>query len=170
MPKEQFRTTIIITDTKKLHSGDNKGVPFTLWQVIATKVDGTVIPQAMNLRTFEDLPKGVPTLVDAKLFTSPKYGSSYTLTSAEGQPEAATKAAPAAAGLGALEVRVRRIEDFLKGRGEFVGSAMASRERATQTAPASAPPPPPPVPPDQAAPSQAGPPQGPIPSDGDIPF
>lgn len=164
MPKEKFTTSLIVTATNRLHTGRTSGgTEYEIWQIIATKPDGTPIPQSMNLRAFEDLPKNVVMEVDAELYESERYGNSYTIKPRVGSVAEQVRA---------LGERVTRIEDFLRGRGEFVGQATAAppRQQATPQQQAAPPPPPPPAP---AAPPAPPPPPPPPPSGNppdDIPF
>lgn len=166
--KEKFTTKLIVTASNRLHTGrTGGGKAYEIWQIIATKPDGTPIPQAWNLRAFEDLPKNVVLEVDAELFTSERYGSSYTLK---------PKSGGMSDQLAALQERVARIEDFLRGRGEFVGTAAAPPAATAPATTQGAPPPPPPPAPPQAAPAPAPAPAPPTaapagrPPGDDIPF
>lgn len=131
--KEKFTTKIIVKETRVTSSGrTRKGSTYSLYQVIATKPSGE--PINLNLRSFEDLPKDVVIEVDAELFRSEHNGNSYTLQ---------RKGAPGGGSgprLDSLEERVKRIEDFLSGRGEFGGTAAPPQQAAPQP-----PPPPPPA-------------------------
>lgn len=154
--RDKFTTTIIVTETRVTNSGRTRaGGTYTLYQVIATKPSGEAIN--LNLRAFEDLPKNVPLEVDAELFRSQQYGDSYTLKR-KGTPHGGSGSAGPR--LDEIEKRVKRIEDFLSGRGEFGGSA--APESSPQVAQPKPPPAPPPVNPD--------PPAGELPSDDSIPF
>jgi hypothetical protein len=131
--KEKFTTKIMVRETRVTHSGQTRtGGTFTLYQVIATKPSGEAID--MNLRSFEDLPKNVVLEVEAELYRSEQYGDSYTLKRLGGGT---------ASQLQDIEKRVKRIEDFLSGRGEFRGTAAPEAQAAP---PAQPPPPPPPAP------------------------
>lgn len=171
--KEKFSTQIVVTSTKVTASGTtSSGGTYNLHQVIATKPDGT--PITLNLRAFEELPTGVPIDVDCELFRSERYGDSYTVKrkgNGSGSPQAQRQqGGNGDAALQALAVRVKRIEDFLSGRGEFAGAAAApAAPPPAPAAPVSGPPPPPP-PPVQPAPVQPSPPMGGLPSDDTIPF
>lgn len=141
MPAEKFTTSIIVKETRATSSGrTGAGAEYTLYQVIATKPSGE--PINLNLRAFEDLPKNVVIEVDAELYRSQRYGDSYTL-----QRKGAGGGDGGGDRMSSLEERVKRIEDFLSGRGEFGGSA-AQPEQAPTQAPPQPPPPPPPVQPD----------------------
>lgn len=159
MPRDKFTTKLIVTATNRLHTGRTQGgKPYEIFQIIATKPDGTPISQAMNLRAFEDLPKNVVLEVDAELFTSERYGNSYTIKPKMGSLTEQVKA---------LQDRVTMIEDFLRGRGEFAGQAAGppqQQEGAPQAAP---PPPPPPAPAAEPAPPPTAPAGQPA---DDIPF
>jgi hypothetical protein len=173
LPKpEKFTTSLIVTDIRQTYQGvTRKNTPYKLHQVIATKVDGTPIPH--NLRSFSDLPKSVVIEVECTLHRSEQYGDSYTIEMKGGNQVVTLEEQ-----VKALQERVEKIEAFLSGRGEFVGSA---------TEPATAPPPPPPPPPQPAPPPppppqpappppppppplQADPPPNRLPDDDDIPF
>lgn len=133
--KEKFTTSIIVTETRVTNTGKTRtGGTYTLYQVIATKPSGELID--LNLRAFEDLPKNEVIEVDAELFRSQQYGDSFTLKR-KGAPRGGGSGG--GGGLAELEARVRRIEDFLSGRGEFGGSAAPP---ATQPAPQPLSPPP----------------------------
>jgi hypothetical protein len=171
MPAKKFTTKMIVTETRPLHTGRTKsGEEYQIHQIIATKPDGTVIPQSLNLRSFEDLPRNTVIEVEAELFESEKYGNSYTLKQKGGGGGSGTLAQQ----VKALEQRIAHIEAFLQGRGEFVGTAAPAQAPAAQPAPvqqqAAPPPPPPPVPPPADVPADQGPPKGGLPSDDDIPF
>lgn len=134
--KEKFTTKIIVTQTRVTNSGRTRtGGEYTLYQVIATKPSGE--PINLNLRSFEDMPKNVVLDVEAELYRSEQYGDSYTLKRLGGGT---------ASELQKLEERVKRIEDFLTGRGEFRGSAAEPQTPVTQQPPTPQPPPPPPPP------------------------
>lgn len=169
MPKpEKFTTSLIVTEIRQTYQGRTKqGSSYTLFQVIATKVDGT--PISHNLRSFSDLPKREVIEVECTLYRSQQYGDSYTI-----EMQGGNKVVTLEEQVKALQERVVRIEDFLKGRGEFAGTAsepvdgpprsQAQRREAdppAQTAPPAPPPPPPPP---------AEPPEHPLPDDDDIPF
>lgn len=152
MPAEHFTTKIIVTETREIHSGRTAaGGTYTIWQLIATKPDGT--PITMNLRAFSDMPKNQVLEVECKLFRSQQYGDSYTV---ERKGDSGLT----------LEQRVKRIEDFLSGRGEFRGSA--SGGSADPPAPVPTPPPPPPPAPPPATPPPMEPPPPAVPTDFDF--
>lgn len=90
MPPAQHRhnktrtTSIIVKQTTAIKSGRSRnGDAYTLYQVIATKPDGTPIEDAqgnpLNLRTFDELPRDEVVKVAVTPFTSDQYGTSYTL-------------------------------------------------------------------------------------------
>lgn len=144
MPAKKFSTELIVKECKQTYSGTTKnGQPYKLYQVIATKKDGT--PIQWNLRSFSDLPRNVVIECECELYQSEQYGDSYTISPKDGQDRYSL-----------LEKRVKELEgvvaemrDFLQGRGEFRGSA-------ANGSPAETPPPPPPPDPSPAA----GPPTG----------
>lgn len=71
-------TRLIVKELVHIKTGKtNKQVEYTIWQVRATKPDGTPIPQ--NLRTFEELPRNEVIEVTVDTFDSEQYGRSYTL-------------------------------------------------------------------------------------------
>jgi len=72
-----FETTIIVRETREIHHGHTGGKDFTLYQIVATKPDGTNID--LNLRSFEDLPRDEVLPVEVTPFVSEQYGTSYTL-------------------------------------------------------------------------------------------
>jgi len=72
-----FETTIIVRETREIHHGHQGGKDFTLYQIVATKPDGTNID--LNLRSFEDLPRDEVLPVEVTPFVSEQYGTSYTL-------------------------------------------------------------------------------------------
>jgi hypothetical protein len=179
MPKDKFTTQIIVKDIRMLSSGTSpKGQKWTIWQLIATKPDGTPIEE--NLRTFAELPKNEVLDVECELFQSEQYGNSYTVSS-KGSSSRTQRVAD-------LEKRVDRIEEHL-GLKEQTGVDTQPPPAPASSAPPPAPPPtpepqsepeppppeepPPPMPPEEPSQQQqeeavmAAP---PIPSDEDIPF
>lgn len=72
-----FETAIIVRETREIHHGTQGGRDFTLYQIVATKPDGTAIDY--NLRSFEDLPRDEVLRVEVTPFVSEQYGTSYTL-------------------------------------------------------------------------------------------
>lgn len=79
MPNKK-KTQIIVRELKEISTGKtNSGADYTLYQVRATKPDGTEIPG--NLRTFDSgLPIDQPINVNVEKFTSEQYGTSFTIT------------------------------------------------------------------------------------------
>lgn len=82
MPDQPKHTTkIIVTEQKQIHKGRNRnGGEYTIWQVIAQKPSGEPIPEGMNLRSFDELPKNQVIEVEVEKYTSAQYGTSYTVT------------------------------------------------------------------------------------------
>lgn len=74
------KTQVIVRELKEISTGTTQaGQAFTLYQVRATKPDGTEIPG--NLRTFDSgLPIDQVINVNVERFTSEQYGVSFTLT------------------------------------------------------------------------------------------
>lgn len=74
------KTQIIVRELKEISTGKtNAGADYTLYQVRATKPDGTEIKG--NLRTFDSgLPIDEVLNVDVEKFTSEQYGESFTIT------------------------------------------------------------------------------------------
>lgn len=72
-----FETMVIVRETREIHHGTQGGREFTLYQIVATKPDGTAID--LNLRSFEDLPRDEVLPVEVTPFVSEQYGTSYTL-------------------------------------------------------------------------------------------
>lgn len=69
---------IIVKETREISSGRSQnGREYTMWQLIATKPDGTPIEQ--NLRSFEDMPRGEVLEVAVTPFVSQQWGTSYTV-------------------------------------------------------------------------------------------
>lgn len=77
---DKWETRLIVTDTKSVYEGTNRstGAPYTIYQVQATKEDGSPIT-GINLRSFEELPKHEVLDVSVELFHSQQYGDSYTI-------------------------------------------------------------------------------------------
>lgn len=73
------RTQIIVKEIKEISSGrrPNSGEHYTMYQLIATKPDGTVID--LNLRTFDEIPTNEVVDVHVTPFNSERYGTSYTI-------------------------------------------------------------------------------------------
>jgi hypothetical protein len=148
-------TFIIVKETREISKGRNPRTQdeFVLWQVIATKPDGTPIPQ--NLRCFEELPRGEVLEVSVTPFVSEQWGTSYTIARKD-KSRLHTE-------VHTLEERVARIERHL-GLGD------------NDSPPPSSPPPAPPAvpPPLSPTPDTTVPPppdlQRPKPSEGDVPF
>jgi len=145
-----WRTKIIVRETREIHRGVNPNTqdPYTIWQVIATKVDGTPI-EDMNLRAFENLPRGEILSVKVTPFHSEQYGTSYTVQ--------VTEKTQTQTDVERLAERVKRIEDRLgmdgsSPTGQPLHSAYTSPPPPPPTAPANdALPPLPPAP--QASPN-----------------
>jgi hypothetical protein len=120
-------------ETREVHHGRNSrtGDDFTLYQIVATKPDGTLIEE--NLRSFEDLPRDEVLPVEVTPFVSDQYGMSYTLKlrakSKQGQK------------LDELEERIARIESHL---GLESNSSSQQPGPPPPPQPSSQPPPPPP--------------------------
>lgn len=153
MPDERKPRRLIVRDLKRIHSGrTSKGAEYIIWQVIATKPDGTPIDQ--NLRTFEELPKNEVIEVTVEPYNSEQYGTSYTLKQV-GRRSTRDE-------LKALTERVARLEQAV-----YNGGARAASPQPTP--PLAVPPPPPPPPAPAVAPA-APPLERPVPSDDDIPF
>jgi hypothetical protein len=74
------KTQIIVRELKEISTGQtNAGASYTLYQVRATKPDGTEIPG--NLRTFDSgLPIDEVIDVEVEKFTSEQYGESFTIS------------------------------------------------------------------------------------------
>lgn len=96
-----------------------------MWQIIATKPDGTPIPQ--NLRCFEDLPRGEVLEVSVTPFVSEQWGTSYTI--------ARKNKSKLHTDVMSLEQRVARIEAKL---------GLTNNDSPAEASPPSAAPPPPP--------------------------
>lgn len=72
-------TQIIVRECNAIKSGPGRdgGAGWTMYQLVATKPDGTPIPQ--NLRTFEEIPTHEVVDVNVTPFTSEQYGTSFTV-------------------------------------------------------------------------------------------
>lgn len=71
-------TQIIVKQCNPIKSGDGRdGSRWTMYQLVATKPDGTPIPQ--NLRTFDEVPVNEVVDVNVTPFVSETYGTSYTV-------------------------------------------------------------------------------------------
>lgn len=152
MPAEKFKTKLIVRECKHTYSGTTRsGSAYKLYQVIATKPDGTPISQ--NLRSFSDLPRNEVLEVECELHQSEQYGPSYTVSVIGGADRYAR-----------LEDRVQALEDTV------MKLIRGGPDPAPPPEPPPAPPPaPPPVQPAEPPPPPAvSTPQGP--SEGDIPF
>lgn len=72
-------TQIIVRECNPIKSGTSQktGEQWTMYQLVATKPDGTPIPQ--NLRSFEEQP--IHEVIDVAVtpFVSESYGTSYTI-------------------------------------------------------------------------------------------
>lgn len=158
---EKFDTKIVVKEMIVTSSGMSKGdnpKPYTLYQVRATNPAG--VPIEHNLRSFADLPLNEVLDVHCQLFTSERYGPSYTV-SRKGGSGVSKKLAES---VDELRARVDKIEDWLRGRGEYAGiaadqPAAAAPPQQPAAAPAAQPPPPPPP---TVAPA--------VPPENDIPF
>jgi hypothetical protein len=150
MPKEKFTTQLIVKDIKAISSGTSpKGQKWTIWQIVATKADGTPITE--NLRTFAELPKNEVLDVECELFRSEQYGDSYTVT-----PKGSSSRTKR---VGDLEKRVDRIEEHLGLKEQTEVDAQPPPAPAS-----SAPPPaPPPTPEPQSEPEPPPPEEPPAP-------
>ena len=138
--RERFSTRIIVKELRPIKTGTTGGgTAYTISQVIATKPDGVPIGD-FNLRTFDDLPTNTVIEVDCELFKSERFGDSYTVKLKSGQQQSGLAKA-----LEDLRTRVERIEHFLQGRGEFVGTAAPEPTQAPPPPPTTSggPPPPP---------------------------
>lgn len=70
------RRSLNIVSCKAVKSGQSNGRDWTIYEVMATKVDGA--PVELELRSFDPLPLGVGEFEIEKR-VDPKYGESYTL-------------------------------------------------------------------------------------------
>lgn len=158
MPAQKFQTQLIVKESRQTYTGTNSaGGTYKLYQIIATKPDGT--PITFNLRSFSDLPRNEVLKVECTLRPSEKYGDSYTIEVLEG----GDRYARLEDRVKILEEELTRVTHFLQGRGEFRGSA----------APAEPPPTPPPSAPPTAPPAEPPPPPSvspPAATQDDIPF
>lgn len=69
---------IIVRETREISRGRSQsGREYAMWQLIATKPDGT--PIEANLRSFEDMPRGEVLEVAVTPFVSEQWGTSYTV-------------------------------------------------------------------------------------------
>jgi hypothetical protein len=112
---EKTRTTfIIVKETREISSGRNArtGQDYTMWQLVATKPDGTMIPQ--NLRAFEDMPRGEVLEVSVTPFVSEQWGTSYTV--------ARKDKSKLHSDFDALKARVERLEKLLNVTEETTGA------------------------------------------------
>jgi hypothetical protein len=139
--KEIRETNLIVKETKAIHQGTTRtGDAYTMYQIVATKPDGTVIDQ--NLRSFEDLPRDEVLTVTVTPFHSDTYGTSYTLKR-KGQSKA-SKA------VDDLRARVERIERHLNLTTNPSPQSPPPPPQQQQQAPPPPPPGQPPVQPDPA--------------------
>lgn len=149
----QHHTKIIVRELLHIHTGRSKsGGTYSIWQVRATKPDGTKIADAsgeeLKLRTFDEgLPKDQVIDVSVEKHDSEQYGTSFTVA-AVGEAK------------GGLTKRVEKIEAFLKAtvgdRWTNFNPGNPETARPAQATPPPAPPPappPPPPPPPQPQPS-----------------
>lgn len=139
---------LIVKETREISRGRNPrtGSDYTMWQIIATKPDGTPIDQ--NLRSFEDLPRGEVLEVSVTPFVSQQWGTSYTI--------ARKDKSKLHSDVDELKQRIERIEAHL-GLGP-------------NSSPQQGPPPPPPQSTTTAPPAPPTLAERPPPGDGDIPF
>lgn len=164
MPAKKFTSKIIAKEVISVHSATTKnGSPYEIFQVRATKLDGTQIlwpdrPEEIPLRTFDaNFPINEPVEVDAELFESEKYGDSYTLK-VKNKPggQTAKKVKGVEEELDKLRQRVARLEETV---GEILrddSRHRAQTELASAAPPPAAPPPPPPLPGDEQGGEQYG--------------
>lgn len=95
---------IIVKETREIsHGRSQSGSEYRMWQIIATKPDGT--PIAQNLRCFEDLPRGEVLEVSVTPFVSEQWGTSYTV--------ARKDKSKLHADVDALTKRVAALEEYL---------------------------------------------------------
>lgn len=148
------KTQIIVRELKEISTGKtNSGADYTLYQVRATKPDGTEIQG--NLRTFDSgLPIDEVINVEVEKFTSEQYGESFTITMKKpNQGE-----------------RIEKLESLVKEQGQQIETLKAQVEDLKTKI---APPPerPPTVPADNGSPPESvhTPATG-APGDDDIPF
>lgn len=133
---DKTRTTfIIVKETREISRGRNPRTQaeFTMWQIIATKPDGTPIPQ--NLRCFEDLPRGEVLEVSVTPFVSEQWGTSYTI--------ARKNKSKLHTDVSSLEDRVARIEAMLNITSDDSSPAPSSAPPPPPSTPITPPPPPP---------------------------
>jgi hypothetical protein len=141
---DKHTTKIIVTEQKVIHKGQNRTTQreYTIYQVIAQKETGEPIPEGMNLRSFDELPKNQLIEVEVEKYTSEQYGVSYTV-SAEGEaPGQRTRQAS-----GRAVRRMKRLNARLEAVERAVGVGGAQQPAATQPPPAAPPQGPPPSPP-----------------------
>jgi hypothetical protein len=144
MPAERFTTKVIAREVRLVHSGTTaKGQPYEVYQVIATKPDGTQIlwPDGSGeipLRTFDaNFPTNEVVEVDAEIFRSEQYGDSYTLKVKGKQGgQTAKKLKELEDEFDKLRARVAKVE-------QTVGEILRDEKPTTAAAPPPAPPPPP---------------------------
>lgn len=109
-----------IVDCKVGHTGEKNGKPFVIYDIKATKPDGSPIPPDMTLRAFTELPIGQVVEVEVKKFTSSQGKISYTLIPEKGQTTARVNE---------LAQRVEALEGVAKGMADRI----AALERAVTT-------------------------------------
>lgn len=140
------KTTVIVTDLKVIHKGTNKnGHDYTIYQVLATKPDGSKIvgPDGaeLNLRSFQELPKHQPVEVTVERFDSEQYGTSYTLKTKSGGDKMGARVKD-------LEAKVQTLSERLDGlaaqlaRGATAAPASAGQQQQAPTPPGPQTPPP----------------------------
>jgi hypothetical protein len=125
-------TQIIPKQVREISRGNSRttGEPWVMWQVIATKPDGTPIEkngEPLNLRTFDELPLNEVVNVTVTPFTSEQFGTSYTLK-IKGQTKQQKEMAE-------LRERVRRIEERLGLSSEVAGAPKPPPPPSTATPP-----------------------------------
>lgn len=125
-------TQIIVRECNPIKSGTSDGGgTWTMYQLIATKPDGTPIPQ--NLRTFDEQPLHEVIDVAVTPFVSETYGTSYTIKR-RGVPKSQLE----------IEDLKRRLEAIEAKLGIQVGG-QSLRPPPPPPSPIETPPPPPPV-------------------------
>lgn len=124
---------IIVKETREISTGRSQsGREYTMWQLIATKPDGTPIEQ--NLRAFEDMPRGEVLEVSVTPFVSQQWGTSYTVARKD-KSELHKKVEE-------LEARIARLESMLNVTEPVYVEGQASGPPPVPVTPTSVPPPP----------------------------
>jgi hypothetical protein len=176
------RRQLIVTELKKITSGERNGKPYTLSQVRATYPDGRTI-ENMELRTLENPPLNQVLTVEVEKYESPQWGVSYTLWLVGADGKRISKRGSggggggSGSGLGAsLDSLRKRFEHLLawaQGHGYQPPAQQANgsppEPPVTAPPPTAAPPAGPPPTPVATAPPAAPPVTGPVNPD-DIPF